>query len=173
MMTTAHGAAGGHGTHLLMTLGPMVLIAFAATLSDVRHRLGRPALPAMLVVAAGLSAVAAVIHVVAAPEHFEESMLYGMFFAICAAGQLAWPAYAVIRPGRWVLWAGATGNLLVAGLWLWTRTAGIPLGPERGVVESVGALDLVASVTEVGIVLLCGWALTVSRQAVRMSPKVA
>jgi hypothetical protein len=154
-VTLAHGVAAGHGTHLLMTLGPMALIAVAATLADLRRRLDRPALPVAATIAVGLSMVAGIVHFAATPEHFEESALYGTFFVACGVAQLAWPALAVLRTGRWVLWAGAAGNLLVAGLWLWTRTAGIPLGPERGVVEPVAPVDLLAAVTEVGVAAAC------------------
>jgi hypothetical protein len=160
MTISAHGAAAGHGTHLLMTLGPMAVIAFAATLADLRRRFESPAVPATLWVAVVLSLAAALIHFAAGPEHFEESAQYGAFFVACAVAQLAWPAVAVLRPSRWMLWAGAAGNLAVAGLWLWTRTVGIPLGPERGVVEAVAPMDLLASLTEIGVMMLCGWILT-------------
>jgi hypothetical protein len=158
-MTNAHGVAAGHGAHLLMTLGPMVLIALAATLADLRHRLRRPALPVAVTVAAALSMAAGVVHLAASPDHFAESALYGVFFVVCGVAQLAWPVLVTLQPSRWALWAGAAGNLSVACLWLWTRTAGIPLGPERGAVEPVAPVDLAASLAELGIVVLCGWLL--------------
>lgn len=154
-MTLADGVAAGHGTHLLTTLGPMLLIAVAATLADLHRRFDRPALPPGMIVASGLSIAAGIVHLAAAPEHFEESALYGAFFVVCGAAQLGWAALAVLYPSRWLVWSGAAGNLLVAGLWLWTRTAGIPLGPERGEVEAVAPVDLLTSVAEVGVAAAC------------------
>jgi hypothetical protein len=171
MTTSAHGLAAGHGTHLLMTLGPMLVLAFAATLADLRRRFDGPGLPATAWVAVVLSLGAALIHFAASPEHFEESALYGAFFVVCGVAQVGWPVLAVMRPGRCLLLAGAAGNLAVAGLWLWTRTVGIPLGPERGVVEAVTPVDLLAGLAELGIVMTCGWILTDgSRQVTSAQP---
>jgi hypothetical protein len=53
---------------------------------------------------------------------------------------------------------GAIGNLSILGLYVLTRTAGIPLGPGSGSVEQVGFIDLVAKTAEMlaaaGLVIL-------------------
>jgi len=53
---------------------------------------------------------------------------------------------------------GIAGNLGILVLYLATRTVGIPLGPELGSVEAVGAPDVLAKTSEVlavaGLILL-------------------
>lgn len=105
--------------------------------------------------AATLSLSAALIHLFAAPEHFEEWWGYGTFFVGSAVVQ---GAYAVVLlRGPWgssFYTVGIAGNLVIVVLWLVTRTAGIPfLGPHAWEVEGVGALDLSATAAEVALVV--------------------
>jgi len=51
------------------------------------------------------------------------------------------------------------GNAAVVGLWLFTRVAGVPLGPDAGSTESFGALDVLASTFESVVVAACAHAL--------------
>jgi len=171
---SASGVLGAHAPHLLLAV-PLVVFGVlvfvlarrpdpqervAAALSDQqtlqrdRHGSGRPPftpLPAL----AGVSALAAGIHGAVCPEHFGESALYGSFFLGVAAGQLAFAALVLTRPSRRLLALGLGGNAAVVLLWLLTRTVAIPLGPAAGTTEEIGALDLVASVAEASIVVLC------------------
>jgi hypothetical protein len=48
-----------------------------------------------------------------------------------------------------VLFAGAAASVLVALLWLATRTIGIPIGPEAGEKETFGFRDVACSTAEV------------------------
>jgi hypothetical protein len=109
-----------------------------------------------LVVVAG--AAAAAVHFVVMPEHFEEATMYGAFFAVAATSQILYSLLLLLRPSRPLVAAGAIGNLAIIGLWLVTRTIGIPLGPGSGHIEAVGGLDVLATVfevaTAVGAVLL-------------------
>jgi hypothetical protein len=91
------------------------------------------------------SAAAAAVHYVVMPEHFEESTLYGTFFATAATVQVAWAAYLAWRPSAPALLTGAAGNLILVGLWLYTRVVEIPLGPGAGHTEGFGGLDVVCS----------------------------
>lgn len=100
-----------------------------------------------LVAVAG--AAAAAVHFVVMPEHFEEAALYGTFFAVAATSQLIYSVLLLARPSRILLAAGAIGNTAIVVLWLITRTSGIPLGPGAGDVESVGGLDILATIFEV------------------------
>lgn len=59
----------------------------------------------------------------------------------------------VNRHRRLLYAAGAVGNLSILGLYVLTRTAGIPLGPGSGSVEQVGVIDLVAKTAELLAVL--------------------
>jgi hypothetical protein len=102
-----------------------------------------------------LSAIASGVHVLAAPEHFEEWVGYGLFFVAAAAAQ---GVYAVLLlylgPRRWLLLAGIIGNALIVGLWLVTRTVGIPwFGPEAGTVEPIGLLDSISKIAEVALIV--------------------
>ena len=110
-------------------------------------------------------------HGLVTQDHFEEWWGYGVFFlasAVCLIGfGLALITDAIdprYMPGnvhrlRWLMYAaGAIGTVSILGLYLLTRTAGIPLGPESGSVESVGVIDVVAKATELlavaGLVVL-------------------
>src|SRR3954454_5570180 len=110
-----------------------------------------------LATVAGLSLVAAAIHVKVAPEHFGEWWGYGAFFVVSAIAELALVWMLARRPAQWVVQAGIWGSLATLLMYLVSRTAGIPVGPEAGVVEEVEALGIVASCAEAALlVLLCG-----------------
>lgn len=112
-----------------------------------------------LPVLAVCSGVAAIIHGAVCPQHFHESTLYGLFFLLVASSQLVFAALVITRPRRWLLRAGLVGNLAVTGLWLLTRTSGIPLGPAAGTVEEIGIFDVIATAAELGAVACCAVAL--------------
>jgi hypothetical protein len=103
--------------------------------------------------------------------HFQEWWGYGVFFlvtAICLIGfglalftDAIDPRYMpgdVDRLRRLMYTVGAVGIVGILGLYLITRTAGIPFGPESGSVESAGLIDLVAKGAELlataGLVVL-------------------
>ena len=67
----------------------------------------------------------------AAPEHFALWWGYGLFFLMAAAAQIASGVMlALDEPSIGRLKAGLLGNSLIIGLYLVSRTAGIPLvGP--------------------------------------------
>lgn len=107
---------------------------------------------------AGLSLGAAAIHLIVTPEHFQEWWGYGLFFLALAGAQASY-AVGLFAPrlcrAAWYFVLGALLNAGVIGLYVVTRTAGIPLvGPEAGEVESVGLIDVVSKVFEAAIVLL-------------------
>jgi hypothetical protein len=109
----------------------------------------------LLLLAAAASLGAAAIHLLVTPEHFEESPLYGGFFLLTALAQVACGLVLVRRPLRLLVGAVLVSNSGLVLLWLLTRTAGIPLGPEQGVVEPVGVLDLMAISCELALVAAC------------------
>jgi hypothetical protein len=90
-------------------------------------------------IAVAASVGAALVHVVVMPEHFSDSVLYGLFFLAAATVQIAWSWAAANRPSRLLLGAGAIGSAAVVLLWLATRTVGIPIGPDATSIEPVGA----------------------------------
>jgi hypothetical protein len=107
--------------------------------------------------AAALSFTAALIHFSVAPAHFAEYWGFGVFFVVVGAMQLGWAELARRgAAGTAVLALGAAGNLLVALVWLASRSAGLPIGPEAGQAEGVGFHDALATLDELGIAVLLG-----------------
>jgi FtsP/CotA-like multicopper oxidase with cupredoxin domain len=108
----------------------------------------------ILYVAAALAVVAASVHAWAAPTHFDEWWGYGVFFLLVAAAQGVYGPALLGWPGRPVILAGMVGNLAMIALYIVTRTVGVPfLGPHAGEVEEVEAIDLVATLAEVTLVV--------------------
>jgi FtsP/CotA-like multicopper oxidase with cupredoxin domain len=104
--------------------------------------------------AAVLSAIAALAHLWAVPEHFREWWGYGLFFLVVAAGQGFYGGILPGRPRPYLLPLGVAGNLAVVALYVVTRTVGVPFfGPHAGEVEGVGALGLTATVAELALVV--------------------
>jgi len=165
MTVQAGGFWAQHGAHTLLVAVPALGFALLGLGADLRswwrrgggRRFGQA--PSVMLVAAGLSAVAALIHVAVCPEHFREGFIYGVFFAVSAGCQLGWAALASARYSRWMAPAGLVGNASIVLLWMVTRTVGIPLGPEAGEVERVGVLDVVCAACEIGVVVLCAFAI--------------
>jgi hypothetical protein len=120
-------------------------------------------------VAAWSSFVAGMVHVVVAPDHWEESLLYGVFFLAVSLGQLGFAILVAWRPTARLLVVGAIGQLAIVALWAVTRTVGIPLGPEAGTVEAIGAMDLIS----VAVELVCALACVAAAGATRNSDGVS
>src|SRR5215212_7527922 len=87
------------------------------------------------------SASAALIHVMVASHHFSEWWLFGTGFVVMAVLQLL-TAIALERT-RWglALPAAVVVNVPIVVLWVWSRTLGLPFGPEAGEAEAVGIAD--------------------------------
>jgi hypothetical protein len=143
---------------------PMVVVpvvaAVAALVYDRRRRLraaetgAAGAAPvsgdqtAWLYLLAGTSFVAAVIHAVVCPEHFQEYWAFGTFFLATAVAGMAYAVWVLARPARWLFAAGVVANLGIVLLWLTTRLVEVPIGPDAGETEAFGTLDIVASSAE-------------------------
>jgi hypothetical protein len=103
------------------------------------------------IVLAALSLVTAGAHAAVTGEHLREFALFGMFFAVVAVAELAWAVAIVERPTRQVVRLGVLCNLGLVTLWVLSRTVGLPIGPDAGMAEPVGRLDLLCTVAEVVI----------------------
>lgn len=103
--------------------------------------------------AAALSLSAALIHLWAMPEHFAEWWGYGAFFLAAALAQGVFGVAVLRYPAGLLALAGILDNLFVAGLYLMTRTLGVPLGPLAGAVEEAELLDVAATAAEVGTIV--------------------
>jgi hypothetical protein len=100
-----------------------------------------------------LSLGAAAIHFGVISEHFAEWWAAGAFFIVVGWFQAFWAVLLAVRAGRTVGAVGALGNAAIVGVWLVSRTVGLPFGPEAGVPESVGLADAAATLLEVGLVV--------------------
>jgi len=121
---------------------------------------GWPAGHPILWVGALISLVAASIHVLVTPEHFQEWWGYGVFFLVSAVLQAVFALVVIGRPSRAVLIAGLVGNLAIVAMWVVSRSSGVPFfGPNVGEIEEIGVHDIVATAAEIVLVLLLAYAL--------------
>ena len=106
-------------------------------------------LPGHIVVIGGLALTSGTIHLVAAGEHVGISWMLGAFFAVVGAGQwlAAWWIFRTPEDER-MLKLAALGSLIVSLLWVFSRTTGIPFGPDPGR-ASVGVADTITTVQQV------------------------
>jgi hypothetical protein len=117
------------------------------------------------VLAAGLSGGAAAIHFAVIGEHFAEYALYGVLFALLAWFQMGWAfAYLARRDARLAGLAVAV-NAGAIVVWVISRTAGLPIGPEPWTPEAIGPLDAVATGLELAMIAALGLGLLPPRMA--------
>jgi hypothetical protein len=121
---------------------------------------GRPVTPAaaadvrrtLVIILAGLSAGAAMIHLAAAPSHYREIGDLAAGFVVSAAFQAAWIRWCLAGPSRSTIAIGIAGNLAIVAAWTWTRTIGLPVGEFAGAPEPVGFPDAASVVFELLLV---------------------
>lgn len=101
---------------------------------------------------------AAVIHFAVAPTHWQDWIPSGLFFVSLAVLQLVWARTILIRPTTLVTLAGIAISAGAIALWIVSRTAGAPFGPNAGVPEAVQAADLCALLLQIYVVMGAGWA---------------
>ena len=99
---------------------------------------------------------AGIIHLAAVSEHVAQWWLHGVFFLVLGVVQIAWAVQAMERDRLPVPHLFATLNAAVIGLWLVTRTSGLPVGPEPWQAEAVGTADLVCTGPEAVVVVEAG-----------------
>ena len=108
-----------------------------------------------LYAAAGLSLIAAMMHVWVMPEHFKEWWGSGLFFAFAAVAQGFFAIALLSWPGRPLFVIGSVGIFAIIGLYLISRTVGVSfLGPNPGVAEAVGAMGVVSKAVEVTLIIV-------------------
>ena len=101
-------------------------------------------------IVAWLSLSAGTIHAIAMVDHFTHWWLYGVFFLVLDV----WPdplgrrAAAQARVGPQPAGSGRCANLAICGVWLFSRTIGMPIGPEGGSPEPVGVADVAATLDQ-------------------------
>ena len=106
---------------------------------------------------AGLSAGAGVIHLAMVPVHAGSGLLDPLGFAAFGWFQLAIAAIILSgRDSKRTYALAAVGNAVALGLWIWSRTSGLPFGNHANVSEDIGAIDAACAAMEVGVVILAG-----------------
>lgn len=132
--------------------------------------------------AASLSLSAAVAHSLVTSEHQAEWWGYGAFFMAATLAQTSYAVVLFLQPwhasadlrekrgigtARPVYAAGIVGNLAIIGLYLVTRTIGVPFfGPEAGKVEEVTTISVVSKLLELGLIYCLVRAAQLSRATV-------
>jgi hypothetical protein len=114
---------------------------------------------------AGLAATAGVIHLVASIQHVGVDWELALFFAAVGAAQSAvgWRIHRNRLDTR-LLALAAGASVVVALLWVWSRTLGMPFGPEAGRVVKVGVGDTIATLLELAFAALAALVLTRGEQ---------
>lgn len=97
---------------------------------------------------AGLVGTAGFIHLIAMIEHLGVEWTLALFFAGVGVAQLAagWWIFRDADDTR-LLVVAAAGSVVIALLWLFSRTTGLSFGPEQGR-RAVGVGDTVSSLLE-------------------------
>ena len=95
----------------------------------------------LVLMMAGLSGGAAVIHLAAAPSHYAELGDLGAGFLISAAFQGWWALRCLAGPSRRAIDLGIVVNVGIVAAWAWTRTVGLPIGEFAGRAEPIGLPD--------------------------------
>jgi len=103
--------------------------------------------------AAALSLLAGWAHMAYLGTHFHQWWAYGVFFAAAGTGQAAFAAVILRWPRTSVALIAIVGNLAIIGMYIISRTVGVPLGPNAHQVEYGTAPDLLTTAAEV--VLIC------------------
>lgn len=171
-----HGGAASelladHGAHALMLVGPLVVAAGLFTMLELTGP-DRPGKGRKLVLGwlALTWAAAATIHLAVIAEHLEESAALGVFFLLLSLAQYAYAVAVVVRGTGGLLRLGLAFHVAVVLLWAYSRTVALPLG--LGPREPVGVADLVATVLELGALVLTWAALRRTPSSVAEAPAV-
>ena len=125
------------------------------------ERAGYTTSETVVVLVAGLAFMGGLIHIGAAVDHFDAFPLYTFVFGVLAIVQFVWAAMIVRRSSPRVLLVGCAFNVGVIGLWVASRTIGVPIAPRAWVPETVGVADLVETVGEI-VIVIAAWSVVMS-----------
>lgn len=129
--------------------------------------------PGLAYILAGLMAGAGAIHFAMAPAHAGEDLIETLGFAAAAWFQFAIAGLILARRTSRNLYSVAViGNLLLIGLWAWSRLVGLPVGAHAGEADAVGGVDLLTVTLQAGAIVVALVCLTAPR-SFRISPTVA
>jgi hypothetical protein len=97
---------------------------------------------------AALSLSAGVVHLVFVPAHISEWTLEGVAFAVVGWLQILMAIGLLMRPSRGLLQGTVVLNAAIVVAYIISRTSGFPFGPESGIAEATGSIDLLTTVFE-------------------------
>jgi hypothetical protein len=142
-----------------MAAGPLRVVA--------GHRTNTVRWSSAALAAAGISLLAGWIHFVFISSHWDNWWAYGAFFLVSGLFQALFAPAMLKWPNRWTALVGIVGNLGIIGMYVMSRTYGIPMGPHIGVVEKATAIDLSCTAGEIVLVaILLGMVGTTSRRLI-------
>jgi len=95
-----------------------------------------------------LTLSAAAIHFAAASEHFSEYLPYGIFFVLLGFAQVGLAIGLVLVPSRRLFGAALVGTLAVIGIWLMSRTTGLPIARVPWRPDEIAFPDFAATLLE-------------------------
>src|SRR5918911_2530597 len=107
---------------------------------------------AAVLTAALLSMAAGWIHFAFISSHWRDWWAYGAFFLATGVFQALFAPALMRWPNVWTTLVGIAGNLAIVGMYVLSRTNGIPMGPHTGVVERATPIDLVCTAGEIVLV---------------------
>lgn len=110
-------------------------------------------------IAALASTGAGAIHFAVLPSHVQAWWAAGAFFAAIATFQVAWAVVTLTSRHRMFLVPGGIVNAAAVALWIETRIAGLPFGPNAGVPEHIGLAGVLTVVLELSVCAGVLWCL--------------
>src|SRR3954454_18386321 len=84
------------------------------------------------------------IHTAVIAPHFAEWWAEGAFFLALSVLEGALAAALLLAPSRTVSQAAVLASLATIAVWAWSRTTGLPIGPEAGYPDAAGRADTTA-----------------------------
>jgi hypothetical protein len=106
------------------------------------------------VLLATLSFAAGGIHLWMVPSHADAWLLEGLAFAAAGALQVALALVLLVRPSSVALRVSCLANAGFIAAWVVTRASGMPFGPDSGLRETAGFVDLTAVALEAALVIV-------------------
>src|SRR3954467_4824364 len=101
-----------------------------------------------IVLAAACPLGAEGIHTAVIAPHFAEWWAEGAFFLALSVLEGALAAALLLAPSRTVSQAAVLASLATIAVWAWSRTTGLPIGPEAGYPEAVGRADTIPTLLD-------------------------
>jgi len=115
--------------------------------------------PAIRGALAALLAGTGAIHLTVIPAHAQVWMPYAVGFALAGWGQIGLAVAVLWRSSRQILATVIVLGVAVLAGWAMSRATGWPIGPDAGLAEESGTLDLTATAFQTGAVLIASLAM--------------